>query len=112
MGKENEKELSVPLNVFDHVTQIRKYYHLIGLCDLVDNLGTARVYKRAALKKGMEIVTLVEKDEERKEELDKALNWLRKRDYEMYGNVSNVLEQAQALRAVTRDMMRMNGKKH
>lgn len=114
MGKENGAELSAPIDMFEGITAIRRYSHLIDLCGFIDDPRKAKarenVYRREALKRGVEIVKLVEKDDDKREELDQTLTWLRGRDYEMHRFVTGVLDQAQAVRNATRDMSRMTGK--
>ena len=111
MGKENGSpgESVVDSEMFRQVTQIRRYYHLIDVCYLMDRPGQASVYKNHALKKGLVIVSSAEIDERHKDDLDRTLTWLKGRDHEMYGHVTSVLDHAQAVRNIAKGSMNGNG---
>lgn len=95
MGKENGDGFREG-DMFEGVTTIRRYYHLMDVCKVIGDDEGARSNQIKAYKAGLKIMIRAERDGSKREDLDGTLEWLRRRDYETHKFVTHILDQAQA----------------
>ncbi len=88
------------IDMFSGMTQIVRFHQLAQVCKMDGSERTAEMFRKAAARRGRQLITLTEGNLGYKLALDRSLRWLAGRDYEMHELVKGTLEQAQAARDI------------
>lgn len=109
MPRRFEGGCSPAIDMFEQVTQIARLHQYADVCELDDDKKSAILVRERAALKGNYILSLTEVSDGYQRALDRTLEWLRGRDFEMHKLVQGSLDQAKAVRDANK-RARMNGK--